>query len=294
MTSINQAGMKEKSSLRVLFLEDCKADVDLSIRALISAGFQVKADIAVTEEELLAYARSAAYDVILSDYKMPQTTGMEAFEVLKTAGFDIPFILVSGALGEERAVDCLKEGIADYVLKDKIFRLPAAVQRALKVHQLRWEREQADARVRQLNRLYSVLSRSGKAIVRVREQIPLLREICQILVEPGEFKMAWAGVVHRESGLVMPVASAPTDPEFVTGLQVTVKNEPAGRGAMGTAIRERRSVISNDLITDLRMEPWWERARRCGYRSAGAFPLIVGGSAMGALAIYAGEPAFFG
>ena len=83
MTSVNQASADREGSLRVLSLEDRKADVDPSMRALVPAGVKVNAGIPVTQEQLLAYARSAT-DVILSDHKTTSTTGTEAFERLKT------------------------------------------------------------------------------------------------------------------------------------------------------------------------------------------------------------------
>ena len=68
---------------------------------------------------------------MLSDYRLPGWNGMEAFRKLKERGVNAPFILITGTIGEERAVDCIKQGIADYVLKDKLVRLPVAVERAL-------------------------------------------------------------------------------------------------------------------------------------------------------------------
>ena len=102
-----------KTPLRVLFFEDCAEDIELSLRALRSAGFEVKWDVAVTPEEVVGRVHAAAYDVILSDYLMPRSTGMEVFELMRAEGMDTPFILVTGSLGEEMAVECLKQGVAD-------------------------------------------------------------------------------------------------------------------------------------------------------------------------------------
>src|SRR5256885_10983197 len=68
---------------------------------------------------------------MLSDYRIPTWGGVEAFRLLKKSGRDIPFILITGTLGEEAAVDLIKEGVADYILKDRLVRLPSAVRRAL-------------------------------------------------------------------------------------------------------------------------------------------------------------------
>jgi len=85
------------------------------------------------------------YHIVLADYNLPQWTGMEALQVLRSQNLDTPLILVTGSLGEERAVECLKQGATDYVLKDRISRLPLAVRRALEEKRLRQEHREAEA-----------------------------------------------------------------------------------------------------------------------------------------------------
>ena len=129
--------------LRVLVFEDHQEDVEMSLRTLRSAGYDVTADIVVTLEDLEKRLSSDSYDVILSDYRMPNATGMDAFEIMKAKRLEIPFVLVTGSLGEEKAVECLTRGVSDYVLKDRLARLPSAVQRSLE--EKRWRQEQAEA-----------------------------------------------------------------------------------------------------------------------------------------------------
>ena len=129
-----------KSILRVLFFEDHSADVELSLWTHNSAGFEVTADVAVSVNAVLERVSAIEYDVILSDYRMPDATGLDLFRALKAEGASVPFILVTGSLGDETAVECLKEGVADYVLKDRLARLPMAVRRALDERRLREER----------------------------------------------------------------------------------------------------------------------------------------------------------
>ncbi|HLG99419.1 MAG TPA: ATP-binding protein [Bryobacteraceae bacterium] len=117
--------------LRVLFFEDDADDVSLALHILKSAQFDVTSDVSVTLDEFRQYVRTIRYDVILSDYWMPGATGMDCLAELKAAGQSVPFILVTGALGEEKAVECLKNGVEDYVLKDHIARLPVSVRRTL-------------------------------------------------------------------------------------------------------------------------------------------------------------------
>ena len=135
--------------LRALLLEDNPADVELSVRELIKSGFELQFDVADSEEAFLAKLHSQSYDVILADYRIPSWNGAEAFRRLKQSGEDVPFILVTGAIGEETAVELIKEGIADYILKDRLVRLPSAVRRALQEKMMREERERALQSLRQ-------------------------------------------------------------------------------------------------------------------------------------------------
>jgi len=110
--------------------------------ALRQAGLEASHDIAQTAEEFLEAVRKNSYDVILADFKLPNWNGMESVELLRGEGLDVPVILVSGALGEFTAVECIKQGAADYVLKDHLARLPASVRRAMREKKLRAEHRQ--------------------------------------------------------------------------------------------------------------------------------------------------------
>ena len=125
------------SKLRVLLVEDEAADVELALSALRRAGFEATGDVAQTQQEFIDLLRKNAYDVILADYKLPNWNGMESVEILRREGLDIPVMVVSGYLGDLKAVECIKQGAADYVLKDDLSRLPEAVRRAVREKLLR-------------------------------------------------------------------------------------------------------------------------------------------------------------
>ena len=144
----NQASVR----LRVLVVEDHPADVELVLHALRGGGFDPRGDVAQTAEEFTQQVRNNSYDVILADYGLPSWNGMETVEVLRREGLDIPVVLVSGALGELKAVECIKQGAADYVLKDHLPRLPESVRRAIREKQLREERRQAQEELARSNR----------------------------------------------------------------------------------------------------------------------------------------------
>ena len=147
--------------IRVLLVEDSPVDTELLLREMGRGGFEVEFDRVQTAEEFSRCIRTKSYDVVLADYNLPQWTGMEALELLHQEGLDVPLILVSGALPDVTAVDCIKQGASDYVLKDRLARLPAAVHAALQDKRLREERERAQ---RELALKVEELARSNREL----------------------------------------------------------------------------------------------------------------------------------
>lgn len=158
----------QRTPLRVLFFEDETDDIELARRALDAAQFDVDSDVVVTLDQFRDRVRSSTYDVILSDYRMPGNTGMDCHEALKAEGVNTPFILVTGSLGDERAVECLKEGVADYVLKDGLVRLPVAIRRALEEQRLKTQQAETQEALRRSEASYrSLIQRAPCGILRV-------------------------------------------------------------------------------------------------------------------------------
>src|SRR6185503_15321803 len=110
--------------LRVLVVEHNDADVELCLTALRRSGLPFTSEITGSREGFQALVKSGAFDIVLSDYKLPAWTGLDALADMQALGVDVPFILVTGTIGEEAAVDAIKLGATDYVLKDRIARLP--------------------------------------------------------------------------------------------------------------------------------------------------------------------------
>lgn len=119
------------AQLRVLHVEDNVMDAELVAMALRKGGFSAAIEVVQSEAEFERQLQQHTPDVVLADYNLPQWSGMEAVKLMHRAGVEVPFILVSGALGDVKAVDCIKQGATDYVLKDGLARLPEAIRRAL-------------------------------------------------------------------------------------------------------------------------------------------------------------------
>jgi signal transduction histidine kinase len=125
--------------ISILLLEDSDRDADLETRMLRRNGIDANIERVQTRDAFVA-ALDRPHDLILADYHLPGFDGVEALEIVRASGSDVPFIFVSGSIGEERAVDALQRGATDYVLKDRLTRLPAAVERALTEHRHRKDR----------------------------------------------------------------------------------------------------------------------------------------------------------
>ena len=130
---------EEPRKLRVLLVEDNSADGELMLLALQKGGFDSEFEVVQTAAQFTDRIRRNKYEIILADYRLPGWNGMETVTILRREGLDIPVVLVSGALGELKAVECIKQGAADYVLKDHLARLPQSVRRAVKEKELRDE-----------------------------------------------------------------------------------------------------------------------------------------------------------
>jgi PAS domain S-box-containing protein len=138
-------------------VENDHEDAELCISELERSGFAVSADIVHTAEAFDESLQSKPFDVVLADYRLPGWTGMEALGRLRQTGRDIPFILVTGTIGEEMAAACIKNGAADYVLKDRLARLPVAVRAALQERVLRKEKARAQKEQRERETVFRLL-----------------------------------------------------------------------------------------------------------------------------------------
>lgn len=137
-------------SLRLLIVEDSPDDAELTVRVLRRAGFELVSRRVETPAAMRMALREKEWDVVIADYSMPQFSGLAALELLRKSRIELPFILVSGTLGEDKAVAAMRRGADDYVLKNNLARLPLAVERELREYEVRAERNRAQERYRSL------------------------------------------------------------------------------------------------------------------------------------------------
>jgi PAS domain S-box-containing protein len=140
--------MPTRTKLNILIVDDSEDDALLLVHALQRSGFEVRWQRVQRKRELLASLAAGGWDVVISDYNMPEFSARHALDVIRQSGLDLPFIVVSGAVGEERAVEIMLAGAHDFVVKQNLARLTPVIRRELGEAQLRQERRRDEEQLR--------------------------------------------------------------------------------------------------------------------------------------------------
>src|ERR1022692_172727 len=263
-------------------------DSALLVDELKSGGFepkwkrvQTEADYRVGLEELP--------DLIISDYTIPQFGGLRAMELLRERGLDIPFILVSGSVGEEKVVEAMKHGATDYLLKDRVGRLCNAVESALEQKRLRDERGRMKQQLEERNielerriRLAALSADMGTALTHGNTLREILQRCSEALVQhlDAAFARIWT---HNERENVLELQASAGMYTHIDGPHDRV---PVGKFKIGLIAEERKPHLTNAVIGDPRV-PEQEWARREGLVAFAGYPLIIGDRLVGVMAIFA-------
>ncbi len=273
------------TAIRVLLVEDSDDDALLVVRELQRGGYDPIWERVDTPAAMEAVINKQIWDLVLGDYTMPHFSGTAAMTLLRQHGVDVPFIFVSGTIGEDIAVAAMKAGAQDYVMKGNLKRLVPAIRRELGDADVRRERRRADAALLERARLAELSSEVGLALSRGPTVQDLLHRCCDSLVRHLDVALAQIWVCNDDTRALVLAASAglgappPAPPDGV----------PLGTPGIGTVAMELRPYLSNDARGDPRVpEQAWVEGR--GITAFAGYPLLVQGRLVGVMGAFGTRP----
>ena len=152
------------TTLKILLLEDSPADVDLIKRVLIKSNFIFSIKVVSTRHDFEREVFDFDPDIVLSDHSLPQFTSLEALYIARNTKINIPFILITGSVSEEFAVECMKAGVDDYILKSSLIRLPSSIENILSKNKVKRERDSVECLHKELLVAYKRIEEASKSI----------------------------------------------------------------------------------------------------------------------------------
>lgn len=268
-------------------MEDVTAEAELAVRHLASGGIACIPRTVADERQFRAALKQFRPHVILSDFTLPAFDGLAALDIAREEAPDVPFIFLSGTIGEERAIEALQRGAVDYVLKTNPARLVPAVRRALREVQERTRRRAAEREIARLTRSLKMQSGINGAVIRIRDRDELLREACRLAYEVGGYDRAAMFMVVADGRTATPWYSLGVGPAPGRTLPVITIGDGTEPDTTltGRALRTGEIALCADLARTQPPIASRERLLEVGLRSLVALPLVVGGVRVGALAL---------
>ncbi len=194
--------------LRVLLIDDDPNDAELVVLELQRGGYEPVMRRVQTAVEMKRALAEESWDVIVSDYSMPTFSGPEAFSVLREAGHDLPFIIVSGTVGEEVAVEAMRAGVHDFLIKGHLVRLVAAIERELREATMRAERRRIQEELLISERMASVGTLAAGVAHEINNPLSVVAGNLLILKQDFESVVAALGAVSGVEGIVAAASSS--------------------------------------------------------------------------------------
>jgi signal transduction histidine kinase len=317
-----------QAHLDILLIEDNPADAAL-IREVFAPSGHVRIAWASCLSEGLHAATDQSFDAVLLDLSLPDSAGLETISIACAALPAAPLIVMTGLADEEVALEAVRQGAQDYLVKGQADRrailraIHYAIDRKASEEILRQSRDELDRKVRertadlaraidvlqaevrqrqlaerelqQANQVLRMVSECDEAMVRAADEQSLVRDVCRIILDIGGYRMAWVGYAEDDPAKsIRPVGSVGFEAGYLEHAHITWADTPRGRGPTGSAVRTGRPQVGRDFLTDPELAPWREQALQRGFRSSVALPLASDGRVFGALTIYHEQPGAFG
>ncbi len=276
--------------LRILLLEDNLLDVELIEAHLSEWGHSFHPVIIETQDDFIKAIETEHFDVILADYSLPSFDGVSALNMVQSICPDVPFIFVSGTLGEEFAIETLKLGATDYVLKHKLSRLVPAIERALREAEGKREKKQAESELVELknelaDQLVNItrLQQFSSRLLNTLELKSVFTEVLNAIASLNNTDMAVLMLYDPPQHDLYLAASIGLSEEYLK----LMDRVPFGKGDSGIALKEQRKVIIIDVAQYPLFQPYLEAAKIADYCSVYTIPLFTrNGEIFGTISTY--------
>ncbi len=286
-----------EETVKILVVEDNPVDA-LWVKHELS---QVRSkDFAVSLAETVAEASSRLadqdFDVILLDLGLPDSHGLDTFAHIHRLAPDIPIVVASGTDDETLAIEAVRGGAQDYLIKEKWDGLVLwrTIAYTMERQHLLLKLRESESTLRRTARALKTLSECNHVLVHATEEAAFLQDVCRLIVNSGEYLMAWVGIPqHDAMRSVQPVAKAEREEGYLDAVTITCSDDETGRGPTGTAIRTGTCQINRNSLVNPAYHPWRSEALKRGYASSIGLPIMIDHAVFGALTIYAGEPDAF-
>lgn len=268
--------------LNLLLIEDSEPDAELTIRRLKEAGFKCSYRCVVNEAQMRSALGTRLPELILSDFSFPAFDGMSALAIARVEAAGVPFIFLSGTIGEERAIEALKSGAIDYVLKSNPMRLVPAVKRALADAELRRASQLAEQQVARLTGVLQMLSGINAAVVRIQNRDELMNETCRLARRVGGYAIAMVALIDPTTHMARAVGwagydfLAKPDDEFPVA-----DHEAADTSMLGRVIRTGQAALCEDMNRPPFVIDGRDALIKAGVRSLACLPLRVDDTPVG-------------
>ncbi|MEG5059257.1 EAL domain-containing protein [Microcoleus sp. A2-C5] len=267
-----------ESTLNLLIVEDMAEDMELIVLALESGGVNFNCDTAETATECRQLLQNCQYDAVLSDYRLPGFNGLEVLKLMQELGQDIPLILVTGSLGEEAAVECIKAGMTDFVLKGRLFRLPTVLERSLQEYKMRRQQQEAIAQIQRQATREAIINR----IVQAMRETLVLDEVLQTTADQLHEALEISGCTILQpdatGGIIVRYISSSADKQRLIGLNCEFAQHYRTSLAAGeTLVLDELSTLCPSLQAS---------AEFVGFRAVVIAPLLYQQSFLGGIGLY--------
>ncbi len=281
-------GEESAEPIRILFVEDQKADAERAVYQLKRAGMACDWRRVETEESLVESLGDFSPDLILSDFSLPRFDGLSALRISREKAPLVPFVFLSGTIGEERAIQALRAGAVDYVLKENMARLAPAIRRAIDEAAVRAEQVRQQAQIARLNRVLRMLSGVNGLVLRIRDRNELLRETCRLAVSEGGYMSAIASTEVPGAASIQPVAWSSLDGEMAEEMSACVGKASSLEGSvLHQVVATGREYVCNDTRASGTQDQLVALLARTGLHSVVILPLLVDGTAIAVLMLTA-------